>query len=258
MHLSDWQLIWRQAVELTSASLKSRYRKTLAGFVWVLLNPVIMFGVQAMVFKKFLRLEINDYYLFLVSGLIPWVFMSQTIQMGTPALVSNAGLLRAFRLHPMVLVMSSVLDNLINFIFAIVLIIIPVILFSQTGAGLNLVWAPLCLLPFLIGTCALTSFTALLNVFYRDTNFVLTFFFSVLFFITPIFYPLSFVPTNLHWMIELNPFYHLINPFREALYATEAFAWVTLWLKGMGWSIALSLVSYWYWRKKRNELFLAL
>ena len=258
MHLSDWELIWRQSVDLTTASLKSRYRKTLAGFVWVLLNPIIMFGVQATVFRKFLRLEITDYYLFLVSGLIPWVFMSQTIQMGTPALVTNAGLLRAFRMHPMVLVISSVLDNLLNFLFAIMLIIIPVVFFSDVGVTSTIIWAPLCLLPFLIGTFAITSFTALLNVFYRDTNFVLGFAFSVLFFVTPIFYPIEYVPEHYRWVIELNPFYHLISPFRATLYPNEPFAWAMLWVKGMAWALGLTMASVWFWRKKRNELFLAL
>ncbi|MBY0515517.1 MAG: ABC transporter permease [Bacteriovoracaceae bacterium] len=258
MQLKEWQLIWYQSVDLTFATLKSRYRKTLAGFVWVLLNPIIMFGVQSTVFRTFLKLEIRDYYLFLVSGLIPWVFMSQTIQMGTPSILSSSSLLKAFKLHPLVLVTSSVLDNLFNFLFAIALIIIPVIQFSESGFNGNIFLAPLFLLPFVIGTFAMTCFFSLLNVFYRDTNFVLGFAFSILFFLTPIFYPASYVPENYRWMIELNPFYHLISPFRACLYPTENGNLAILFAKGMAWSLGLSAVTIYYWRKKRNELFIAL
>src|SRR5665647_1643549 len=96
-------LFWIQVKDLTVASLKSRYRKTWAGFVWVILNPLLMFGVQSLVFKRFLGLQIPDYYLFLLGGLLPWIFMSSTIQMGTPIFVTQAQLLRSFKINPMVL-----------------------------------------------------------------------------------------------------------------------------------------------------------
>ncbi len=258
MHISNLELWWRQSLELTLASIKSRYRKTLAGFLWVLLNPVITFGVQALVFRKFLRLEIHDYYLFLVGGLIPWIFMSQTVQMGTPLLAGNGTLLRSFRLQPLVLITSSVLDNFVNFVLSILIIVIPVSLTSQAGFTWHALWAPLCLLPMLIGVCALTAGMSLLNVFYRDTNFVLSFIFSVLFFLTPVFYPSSFVPAEFRWIVDFNPLYHFIAPFRAALHPLEGANWFHLWLVSMGWALGLSLLSFMYWRRKRNEIFIAL
>ena len=258
MQISGWELWWRQTLDFTVASMKSRYRKTLAGFAWVLLNPIIMFGVQSVVFKEFLRLDLPDYYLFLVGGLIPWIFMTQTIQMGTSTLVVNAALLRSFRVHPLMLVGASVLDNFVNFISTLVIIVIPVVLFSDKGFSWNLLWTPVTLLPLTLIAFSFTMLMALVNVFYRDTNFVLGFVFSVFFFLTPIFYPIEFVPVHYRWLSDYNIFFHAIAPFRSTIYSTETFAWFPLWLKAMAWGIGLLMLATYYWRKKRNELFIAL
>lgn len=258
MQISHWELWWRQTLDFTVASMKSRYRKTFAGFLWVILNPVIMFGVQAMVFSKFLRLDMPNYYLFLVGGLIPWIFLTQTIQMGTASLVMNSSLLRSFRIHPLVLVSSSVLDNFFNFIFTILIVVIPVVAVADKGFSLGILWAPVTLLPLITVCFSLTLLMAVVNVFYRDANFVLGFVFSIFFFLTPIFYPLDFVPENYRWLVDYNIFFHALAPFREALYSNEAFTWFPLWLKGMGWGFAAMLLAFYYWRKKRNELFIAL
>ena len=258
MQISEWELWWRQTLDFTVASMKSRYRKTIAGFVWVLLNPIIMFGVQSIVFRKFFRLDMPDYYLFLVGGLIPWIFMTQTVQMGTSALVTNSSLLRSFRVHPLILVGASVLDNFTNFLFTLLIIVIPVVLFSENGFSANILWTPVTLIPLVLITFSFTMLMSVVNVFYRDANFVLGFIFSVFFFLTPIFYPLEFVPENYRWLVDYNIFFHAITPFRTTIYSPEPFAWFPLWLKAMGWGLGLMFVATYYWRKKRNELFIAL
>lgn len=257
MHRYHWRHLVRQVLHLTWASLKSRYRKTLAGFLWVLLNPLVMLGVQSLVFKKFLRLEIPNFYVFLISGLLPWIFMNQTIQMGTPSLVTNGAILKSFKFHPMVLVASATLDNFINFILSIILIAVPALIFTDSSLT-GLLFAPICLLPFLIGTFSITLFTSLLNVFFRDTNFVLSFLFSILFFVTPIFYPISYIPLSYRWMADFNPLYQFIIPFRLALYSEIPFDWFRPWLTSMVWALSFSLLSFYYWKRKINAIYINL
>ncbi len=258
MKISELELILRQSYAFCLSSLKSRYRKTFAGFVWVLLNPVLMFGVQSVVFRKILRIQVPDFYLFLVGGLVPWIFMSQTISMSASTLTSNSGILKAFRLNPAVLVNSSYFDNLFNFLIATLIITGPIIVYSEIGPQWGVILAPFALLPLIVGCYAISSFVAILNVFYRDTSFVLNFFFSLFFFLTPIFYPIDFVPLEYRWFIELNPFYHLINPYRFALYQPISMDLLPLWLKAFAWALGLSVISALYWRKKKNELFISI
>ncbi len=101
---------WEQIRDLTFASIKSRYRKTWAGFLWVILNPLLQFGVQSLVFKRFLKLDIPNYFLFLLGGLLPWIFFTSTVQMGTPIVVNQASLMKSFKINQWVILGALIYD----------------------------------------------------------------------------------------------------------------------------------------------------
>lgn len=247
------KFFWVQVWDLTIASLKSRYRKTFAGFIWVVLNPLLMFGVQSLVFKHFMRIEVPDYYLFLLGGLLPWIFFSSTIQMATPLFVAQSYLLRSFKINPMVIIGAQILDNFINFLASLFITLIPFYLFSGHNAT-PLLLLPLALLPLLIGTLALSITLSILNVFYRDTNFVMGFVFSLLFYLTPIFYPKIYVPEKWHWMVDVNPIVYLLEPFRRIVYFGASDFWLTF-LQGISVSLAMGVIAYLVWKRKRNVFY---
>ncbi len=249
-----FKMFWVQVSDLTLASIKSRYRRTFAGFIWVILNPLLMFGVQSLVFKKFLKLQIPEYYLYLLGGLLPWIFISQTIQMGTPVFISQAHLLKSFKINPLVLIASQVLDNFINFLASFAIILLPFFLFSDREA-LNLIYMPLVLIPLLVATMGFTISLSLLNVFYRDINFIMGFVFSLLFFITPIFYPRGFVPSDWQWMVDWNPFTYLIEPFRTLLWdPTMGNFWIK-YLNSLGIATLSCLFAGYTWHRRRNGFY---
>jgi ABC-type polysaccharide/polyol phosphate export permease len=243
-----------QIRELTLASMKSRYRKTWAGFIWVILNPLLMFGVQSLVFKKFLKLDIPDYFLFLLGGLLPWIFLTTTIQMGTPVFVTQSQLLRSFKINPMVILASQVLDGFINFVASFILILLPLYLLSDKSFT-NLLFLPLALIPLFLGSLGLTITLSILNVFYRDLNFVMGFFFNLLFFLTPVFYPKEFVPNDYQWMINANPAVYLIEPFRTVIYQNDVGLFFISFLKGMAVALGLISLSFYTWKRRRNEFY---
>jgi lipopolysaccharide transport system permease protein len=243
-----------QTRDLTVASIKSRYRKTWAGFIWVLLNPLMMFGVQSLVFRKFLKLDIPDYFLFLLGGLLPWIFLTTTVQMGTPAFVGHSLLLRSFKINPMVVLSAQVLDGFINFVASFILILLPLYLFSDRSM-ISLVLLPIAILPLLIGTLGMTITLSILNVFYRDLNFVMGFLFNLLFFLTPIFYPKQFVPPQYEWMIHLNPINYLIDPFRSVVYDNSFELFFFYFLKSLLVAFGFVLLAYFTWKRRRNEFY---
>lgn len=245
---------WIQILELTLASIKSRYRKTWAGFLWVILNPILMFGVQSLVFKKFLRLDIPDYFLFLLGGLLPWIFFTSTIQMGTPIFVAQAHLLKSFKINPWVVLGAQVMDSFVNFVASFILIMLPFYLFSDKSV-LSLFILPVALIPMLIGTLSITISLSVLNVFYRDINFVMNFIFSLLFFLTPIFYPKEFVPENYQWMIDLNPILYFIEPFRILIHGPGLEHFFPVFLKSIAAALFFSLIAFFVWRNKQNEFY---
>ncbi|MBA2405453.1 MAG: ABC transporter permease [Bdellovibrionales bacterium] len=249
----ELKFFWAQVRDLTLASLKSRYRKTFAGFIWVVLNPLMMFGVQSLVFKTFMRIQVPDYHLFLLGGLLPWIFFSSTVQMGTPVFVTQSQLLRSFKINPMVILSSQVLDNFINFAASFLLILLP--FYISSGKDMtNLLLLPVALIPLLAGTLALCITLGTINVFFRDTNFVLGFVLNLLFYMTPVFYPKDFIPPNWIWIVHLNPAIYLLEPFRSVIYFDGANFGIAL-LKGTGIAIGLSLIAVMTWKRKRNAFY---
>jgi lipopolysaccharide transport system permease protein len=245
---------WNQMLDLTLASLKARYRKTWAGFLWVILNPLMMFGVQSLVFRKFLRLDMPDYYLFLLGGLLPWIFLSSTVSMGTPLFVSQAQLLKSFKVNPLVILGSQVLDNFINFLASFFLILLPFYLASERSL-LQLTLLPLPFITLLISAMALSVILGTLNVFFRDISFVVGFSFSLLFFLTPIFYPREYVPEELRGFVDYNPIHYILHPFRKLIYENSLSGFFETLTYSLGVALLLSLLAITIWRRRRNDFY---
>lgn len=244
----------RQIHELTIASIKSRYRKTWAGFLWVIINPLLMFGVQSLVFRKFLRLDMPNYYLFLLGGLLPWIFMTSTILMGTPIFVSQSQLLRSFKINPWVVLGSQVMDNFVNFIASFLIIMMPFYISSDKPLE-HLLLLPVAFLPLLIGTLGITITLSVLNVFFRDINFVMGFVFNLLFFLTPIFYPRVYVPAEFHWIVDLNPLIYFIEPFRVIIYSESLIGFLPGLMNSFLTGIGFFLLALLTWHGKKNDFY---
>lgn len=248
---------WGQVKALTKANLKSRYRKTIAGFIWVVMNPIIMFSVQSLVFRKFLKLEMPNYMMFLLSGLLPWIFISQSLEMCTGLFVNSGRVIKAFSVHPLVFLASQLIDNLINFIAAFTLVFIPLAV-SQPTNIIGLLLLPICMLVLGAGALGMAWVFATLHCLLRDTRFVVTFVLSIGFFLTPVFYPREYVPEEMRFMVDINPIHRLIDPFRHSIYRFDAVAFG----HSIGVAILVSALSlaaaYLLWRSKRNVVYLSI
>jgi len=248
------KIFLRQLLTLTLANMKARYRKTVAGFIWVILNPIILFSVQSVVFRKILNIQVPDYGLFLLGGLLPWIFITNTLEMSIPYLFSAHNLLRGFRINPFLLILCQIIDNFFNFLVAFFIILIPVMIFTDHTQS-SFILLPLPVLVLFFAVAALASLASLMNVFYRDTKFVLSFVLNIMYFITPIFYPIEFVPDKFRWVIEINPLFYLVQSFRAAVYGFEpAIFWWSL-LKAFSITVVLCVFSFFYWRRRKNDLY---
>ncbi|MDR3607773.1 MAG: ABC transporter permease [Oligoflexia bacterium] len=245
---------WTMTRTLTLSQMKARYRRTFAGFFWVIMNPTIMFSAQAIVFKSILKINMANYPIFLLGGLLPWIFITSSLDMGIPTLVNSRQLLVAFKVQPVVVLSSSLLDNWINFLAAFLLVLIPTLALSGVVSP-GLLLLPFVVIVLLAGVAGVVGYLALLNVFYRDVRFLVHFIINVLFFLTPIFYPPQLIPENIRWLIDLNPLYLLIKPIRECIYAFSPGVFFPSFAKSIiVASLMLGLASY-YWKKRKNEFY---
>lgn len=242
---------WRQIRTLTAASIKSRYRNTMAGVLWVVLSPLLMFGAQGYVFKTILNILHPHYPLFLLTGLMPWIFLNQSVGMSTGLFVNNARLFKSFPIHPAASLISIIADNLINFLLTFTIILVGVSIF---GSGVNVAHFLMLPIPFLFMATAVIGlcwFLATLQVFYHDVRFVTDFVLSVMFFLTPVFYPRSFVPERFQWVITFNPIAILLEPIQllsqDSLPATYGWSLLKAALVAAGF-LGLS-AGFWNWKK---------
>jgi ABC-type polysaccharide/polyol phosphate export permease len=246
---------------LVARELKARYRGSVLGFFWSLVTPLLLLGVYTFVFNYVFkpRMEGADpYALFLATGLFPWTWVSASVLEGTQSLTANAGLIRKAVFPAEVLPMVSVLSNLVHFLLAVPILAAALLIGRAMGYPLG-GW-PALLLPLVVAIQlpTLGGFTlglAALNVHFKDVKDIVANLLTLLFFLTPIIYPLesiSFRP--LQWVIAwLNPF----TPFARA-YQAVLFHGVLpgpgLWLHMLAWAGLSWLVGSWLFGRLGDSL----
>ena len=214
-------------VNLVLRDLKGRYKNSVFGFLWSLLNPLGMMLVFTIVFTVLLPSQIERYPIFLLCGLLPWNFFSAGVMVGITSITGNANLVKKVYFPREVLTISSVLANLVNFLLGLV-VLFAVLLISRSPLS---PWLWLLPLVILIETCFVLGVALVLstlNVFYRDTIMIMDVVMLAWFFLTPVVYPIASLPTNhqflgmtvdVHrWMYILNPMASLIAAYRDLLY----------------------------------------
>ena len=222
--------IWQAAVEVGSHTellrnmvlrdLKIRYRHSVLGLGWSLLQPLLMMLVFTLVFKVLSRTEIPNYPLFLLTGLLPWNFTHSALSSALRSITGNAALVTKVYFPRELLPLSSVLGAFVHFVLAFLLLVIGMIAF-----GLELhptfLLIPLVMVLQLLLVTGLAMILAAANVIVRDLEQLMDVALLAWFFLTPIFYALSVVPNDhfmgldIHrWVFSLNPMATLITDYR--------------------------------------------
>lgn len=204
-------------LELVKRDLKLRYRGSVLGVAWTLLNPLLFMAVYTLVFSVFMRSTIASYPIFLLSGLIPWMWFSNTVGQATSSLVGAEAYIGKTLMPAELLVLAPVLSNGVNF-----LITIALFLATSLALGVNIGWS-LIFLPVLFAvelclTLGASMLVAVIMVYFRDIQQIVAYFMTALFFLTPIFYTRATVPPNLQFLVLFNPIAGLISAYQSVFY----------------------------------------
>lgn len=194
---------------MTEKEIKARYKHTVFGFLWVVINPLFQMLVIGFVFSFFIK--IPNYYTFLFAGLLPWQFFTLSLTKATPSFVHERSLLQKAKLAKEVIPISIILSNFFHLLAALVLLFIFLGLTGQaTFSWLLIIPTLFWLLMFTIGT---SLFTSSLNVRFRDINFFVQSGLVLWFYLTPILYNLSLIPARLRPLFALNPLSSIFELF---------------------------------------------
>lgn len=204
--------------QLVSQQLILRYRRTALGYLWTLLNPLLMMSVMALVFATLFKAELKTFTVFLFAGMIPWNFFSSVVTQSSSAFINNEALIKKIYLpkiiFPWSIACALLIDSALSFLALFVIILI--IGGSLSWAVLFIPIAYLMLFFFALGIGLITSVA---TVFFRDLQHVILIVMQGLFFLTPIIYKHNALAGGkLAWLVGLNPVIPFIELFRSPLY----------------------------------------
>lgn len=210
---------------LTLRELRGRYKRSILGWGWSIINPIFNLVIYTVVFSLFLRVDppvgdpsgLDNYSLFLMCGLLPWLFMTNSVGGGAGVLVANEGLITKVFFPRWTLPASVVLASLSS--LAIELIVLAVAL--SIAGGLVLPWLPVVVAIMAIQTVfvlGLALAVSICNAYLRDVNHFVTIFLNAWFYATPILYPLDIIPSWAQQLQRLNPMFHFVDAYRDAMY----------------------------------------
>ncbi len=224
--LRQYQYLLRN---LVVRDLKARYKSSVLGILWSILNPLFLMLVFTIVFSVMASSQIRQYPVFVLVGLIPWNFFSGALTSGTTSITGNSALVKKVYFPREMLPASALLSNLVNFLFAFAVLIVLLYAFG-IGLTVHALWVPVLLLTQLIFTLGLCLLLGSLTVFYRDVLMILEVIVLAWFFVTPVFYSLemfgdsvtmlglTFNPAQI--MRWVNPMASIIDGYRTVLWGT--------------------------------------
>jgi lipopolysaccharide transport system permease protein len=232
---------------MTEKEIKVRYKHAFLGFLWIFLNPILLMAIIGLVFQHFIPVKVDNYFLFLISGLLPWYFFSNSLTKSTPAFYYERDLIKKSKFPREVLVLSIVLSNLFHFVVSLLLLVILLIadkMFIERYSLINLLFYSGRVFLVIPATILLTVFasslsiiTGTLNVKYRDVNFITQLATSVWFYLTPIVYTLNLLPENIRYFFYINPLTIIIELYQYSLLNMPIYS------IGFGLSLSLSVIA---------------
>jgi lipopolysaccharide transport system permease protein len=239
---------------LTKRELQIRYKQSYFGVAWAVLQPLALAFIFALVFGTFFH---ADYGLptavFVVSGIVPWLFTGQAVQMGANSLVVDSDLISKVYFPRLALPIAKALSLVIDLVISFAVVIVVALIYGVSIEAT--IWlVPAFLLLSVVTTFALASLLAAINVKYRDVQLVTPMLVQVLFFLTPVVYPISFIPGDWKYLYAVNPLSSAIDGIRWAMFGTAAPSWGVVGIS-VASAVILTLVSMTYFQ--RTERFFA-
>lgn len=235
---------------LTWRDVKVRYKQTLLGAAWAILQPLLTMLIFTLFFGRLARIPSNGipYPLFAYAGLLPWTFFSNAISNGGMSLVGNATLITKVYFPRMLIPAAAVGAGLVDFMMACVVLGVLMVYYH-----VSVTWSFLMLPVLILGTTMLAlgvgMWMAALNVQYRDIKHALPFFVQLWMFATPIIYPADMIPAQWRWVLSLNPMAPMIEGYRAALFG-RPFHWDAL---GVSAALTIATLVYSAYAFKRME-----
>ncbi len=194
-------------------NLRRRYRRSVLGFAWSLLNPLLTMIVMTVVFSLLFHSTPRTFAMYLFTGLLPWMFVTDAISNGSLSIVQSEHYLKKVYIPKMFFPLVAVGTEAANFCLSLVSMIVLGICMGM-HTGMSLLLAPIAILLLTAFNFSISLLLAILTVYFRDLTHIIKITLNAAFYLVPILYPLEQIPANFRPFFLLNPMYYFINLFR--------------------------------------------
>jgi ABC-2 type transport system permease protein len=230
---------------LVARDLKTKYRGSLFGIFWSLLNPLLLMLVYSLVFSLIVRVNIHPYPVFLLAGLVPWNAFAQSLISATMSVIDSAGIVRKVYFPLQLLPLSAVVSASVNFVISLALLAV-LKAFLDPHIGVSIVLLPVLVLLQIVFTYGIGAILAAIEVYFRDVQYFLGVLLTAWFFVTPVVYSIDLVPHRLRPFMLINPMAWDISSF-QAVWFNDRFpspVLLALFAAASGLSLVLGVVIY--------------
>jgi len=249
---------WRELLwQMVGREVKARYKQSILGYFWVILNPLAQMLVMSFAFSLILRIPTNassniPYSIFLFVALLPWTLFSTSLTSACNSLVNSSSLITKVYFPRTILVLASIISKLVDFVFALSILVIYMVIY-QIPITLNILWVIPIFFIQQIFTVGLALFFAAANLLYRDIQYLVSLFLVLWMYATPVIYPADIVPEKYKIIFQINPMAVIINAYRQTILGGGEPSFTSL-LIALLLSILILLLGFSYF-KSREKIF---
>lgn len=242
--------------ELIKKDFKFKYRRSRLGFLWSLLNPLLMITVLSVVFSTLFNRQIPNYLMYLLTGKLMFDFFSESTTSAMRSINGNASIIRKVYVPRYIFPLSKVVLSLINLSLTLLIMFI-IMLFSNITWSWTILLFPLPIIYIFIFAIGVGLFLSAYAVYFKDLNHLYGVLITAWMYLTPIIYPAEIIPDKYKWILEINPIFYYIGVFRNLILDGTTGNWLQHLI-----CICMSIVSFllglFVFRKKQNNFILYL
>ena len=240
LHLGELWSYRELAWMMTLRDIKVRYKQTVLGVAWAVIQPLTAMLIFTFIFGRLAKIPSDGlpYPVFVFSGLLAWNFFSSAVSSGGTSTLGAAGMISKVYFPRMIVPLSSIGVSIIDFLVALLLLAILMLIYG-IAPSVQFLLFPFFFFGLAIAAIGMSTWLAAVTVVYRDFRFVIPFMLQIWMYLTPVIYPITFIPQELRWIIYLNPIVGWVTGMRAAVLGGPID-----WL-GVAISALLTLLIFW-------------
>lgn len=256
--IARFQGFWKYkdlSKQLVLRDIKLKYRRSFLGYLWSVLNPLLIMIVMAVVFSSMFKRNIDHYPVYLFTGQILFNFMNQSTHQALQSINGNAALLKKTYIPKYIFTFAKITSGLVDLVFSMGALFIVMLATGARFTRYNLLF-PFVLIQLYVFCLGLGLFLAQANVFFRDIQYIYNAVTTAWMYLTPIFYPIDALPEKVMWIVKhCNPMYFYVGQFRDVMYIGQ-FPGPKIIFAGCVTAFLMLIIGIWSFLKNQNRFIL--